>query len=67
VHWFQILSQNTLVYDAYRGKENGMLFAHEQAEILQMEGVSTNKDTVWDELEAFGRNVCALLEGAVET
>jgi len=26
----------SLVYDAYRGEENGMLFAHEQAEILQM-------------------------------
>jgi hypothetical protein len=56
----------TLVYDAYRGEENGMLFAHEQAEILQMEDVATSNDTVWGDLEAFGRNFCAFLEGSVE-
>ncbi len=56
----------TLVYDAYRGEENGMLFAHEQAEILQMEDVATSKDTVWNDLEGFGRNFCAFLEAAVE-
>jgi hypothetical protein len=56
----------TLVYDAYRGEENGMLFAHEQAEILQTEDVATSNDTVWDDLEAFGRNFCAFLQCAVE-
>jgi hypothetical protein len=56
----------TLVYDAYRGEENGMLFAHEQAEILQMEDVATSKDTVWNDLEGFGRNFCAFLEATVE-
>jgi len=56
----------TLVYDAHRGEENGMLFAHEQAEILQMEDVATSKDTVWNDLEGFGRNFCAFLEAAVE-
>lgn len=56
----------TLVYDAYRGEENGMLFAHEQAEILQMEDVATSKDTVWNDLENFGRNFCSFFDGAVK-
>jgi hypothetical protein len=56
----------TLVYDAYRGEENGMLFAHEQAEILQMEDVATSKDTVWNDLEGFGRNFCAFIERVAE-
>jgi hypothetical protein len=56
----------TLVYDAYRGEENGMLFGHAQAEILHMEDVITSNDTTWNDLEAFGRNFCAFLEGAVE-
>lgn len=56
----------TLVYDSYRGEKNGMLFAHEQAEILQMEDVATSNDTVWDDVEAFGRNFCAFLAGAME-
>jgi uncharacterized protein VirK/YbjX len=43
-----------------------MLFAHEQAELLQMEDVATSRDTVWNDLEGFGRNFCAFLEGAIE-
>jgi hypothetical protein len=57
---------NTLVYDAYRGEENGMLFAHEQAELLQTEDVATSKDTKWDDLEGFGRNFCAFIERVAE-
>lgn len=57
---------NTLVYDAYRGEVNGILFAHEQAELLQTEDVATSKETVWGDLEGFGRNFCAFLERAVE-
>ncbi len=57
---------NTLVYDAYRGEVNGMLFAHEQAELLQTEDVATSKETVWGDLEGFGRNFCAFLDRAVE-
>jgi len=53
---------NTLVYDAYRGEETGMLFAHEQAELLQTEDVATSRDTQWDNLEGFGRNFCAFIE-----
>ena len=56
----------TLVYDAYRGEVNGMLFVHEQAELLQTEDVATSKETVWGDLEGFGRNFCAFLERAVE-
>jgi hypothetical protein len=57
---------NTLVYDAYRGEENGMLFAHEQAELLQTEDVANSKDTKWDDLEGFGRNFCAFIERVAE-
>lgn len=56
----------TLVYDAYRGEENVMLFAHEQAELLQSEDVATSKETVWGDLEVFGRNFCEFLERAVD-
>ena len=57
---------HTLVYDAYRGEENGMLFAHEQAELLQTEDVATSKDTKWNDLEGFGRNFCAFIERVAE-
>jgi HNH endonuclease len=57
---------DTLVYDAYRGEVNEMLFAHEQAELLQTEDVVISKETVWGDLEGFGRNFCAFLERAVE-
>jgi hypothetical protein len=57
---------NALVYDAYRGEVNGMLFAHEQAELLQTEDIATSRATVWGDLEGFGRNFCAFLERAVD-
>jgi hypothetical protein len=57
---------HTLVHDAYRGEENGMLFAHEQAELLQTEDVATSKDTKWNDLEGFGRNFCAFIERVAE-
>lgn len=57
---------NTLAYDAYRGEVNEMLFAHGQAELLQTDDVATSKETVWGDLEGFGRNFCAFLERAVE-
>jgi len=34
--------------------------------LLQTEDVATSKETVWGDLEAFGRNFCAFLEQAVE-
>jgi hypothetical protein len=57
---------NTLVYDAYRGEMNGILLAHEQAELMQTRDVATSSETVWDDLRAFGRNFCEFLERAVE-
>lgn len=38
---------DTLVYDAYRGEIDGMLFSHEQAEFLQTEDVATSAETMW--------------------
>lgn len=43
-----------------------MLFAHEQAEILQMENVANSPETVWGDLEGFGRNYCVFLERMME-
>ena len=57
---------NTLVYDAYRGEINGMLFGHMQAELLQTEDVATSNVTVWDDLEGFGRNFCEFIERVAE-
>lgn len=60
--YFVILSDNyegadffhTLVYDAYRGEIDGMLFSHEQAEFLQTEDVATNVATIWDDVARSG-------------
>jgi hypothetical protein len=52
---------NTLVFDAYRGEENGILFGHVQAELLQTQDVATSKKTMWDDLESFGKNFCDFL------
>jgi len=37
-----------------------------QAELLQAEDVATSKETIWGDLEGFGRNFCAFMERAVE-
>lgn len=65
-HYYGADFCTTLVYDAYRGEKNEMLFAHEQAEILQMENVATSPETVWGDLEGFGRNYCVFLERMME-
>ena len=46
---------NTLVYDAQRGKEDKVLFANEQAELLQIEEISSSNATVWNDRETSGR------------
>ncbi|MFC5863854.1 HNH endonuclease [Acidicapsa dinghuensis] len=57
---------NTLVYDAYRGEENGIFFAHIQAELLQTEEVRNDKETVWDDVEHFVGNFCEFLDRALK-
>jgi hypothetical protein len=56
---------DTLVFDAYRGEINGMLFSHIQAELLQTEDVVTNSATVWDHVEGSGIHFCKFLEAAI--
>jgi hypothetical protein len=56
---------DTLVFDAYRGEINGMLFSNIQAELLQTEDVATNPTTVWDNLAGAGIHFCKFLEGAI--
>ena len=57
---------DTLVYDAYRGEIGGMLLAHEQAEILQIEDVANSADTTWEDLELSGRQFVNFLNGEIE-
>jgi len=45
---------NTLPYDAQRGKEDKLLYGHEQAELLQIEDVRTSKETVWNDRVSSG-------------
>lgn len=45
---------NTLAYDAQRGKEEKLLYAHEQAELLQIEDVRNSKETVWNDRVSSG-------------
>jgi hypothetical protein len=54
-----------LVFDSYRGELNGMLVAHIQAEMLQIEDVATSAATVWDNLESTGIHFCRFLESAI--
>ncbi len=56
---------DTLVFDAYRGQTEGMLFSNIQAELLQTEDVATNPATVWNDLEGAGIHFCKFLEGAI--
>jgi hypothetical protein len=56
----------TLVYDAYRGEVNGMLFGHEQAELLQTEDVATSRDTLWDDVAAAGKKFCEFLDAEIQ-
>jgi hypothetical protein len=58
---------DTLVFDAYRGETNGILVAHFQAELLQIEDVATNPATVWDNPEGSGIHFCQFLEAAINT
>lgn len=46
---------NTLVYNAQLGKEDNVLFANEQAELLQIEEISNSQATVWNDRVASGR------------
>ncbi|MFY9561877.1 MAG: hypothetical protein WAQ52_16705 [Terriglobales bacterium] len=57
---------DTIIYDAYRGEINGLLLAHEQAELLQTEDVANSKDTVWGDLAASGKRFCEFLDGQIQ-
>ncbi len=57
---------NTLVYDAQRGEESKVLFANEQAELLQIEEVSSSNTTVWNDRVASGRWFLRFLAAAMK-
>jgi len=46
---------DTLVLDAYRGEVNAILQSHVDAEILETEDVATSRETIWDDVPAFGK------------
>ena len=54
------------LYDAHRGKIDGVLLAHEQAEVLQTEDVATIKATVWHDVAAAGTKFCEFLDGQIQ-
>ena len=56
---------NTVVFDAHRGEENGILQAHPLAEMLQTEDVLNSPATVWGDLERSGRVFVDYLEAAI--
>jgi hypothetical protein len=56
----------TVVLDAYRGEQDGILLEHPYAEILQIEDVSTNPATSWDDLYACGLSFVGYLEREIE-
>ncbi len=57
---------HTLVYDAYRGETDGMLFSHEQAEFLQTEDVATSADTIWDDVARSGEWFVNFLDARIK-
>jgi hypothetical protein len=57
---------NTLVYDAQRGEENKVLFANEQAELLQLEEVDGGKATVWNDRVKSGEWFLRFLAAAMK-
>lgn len=57
---------HTLVYDAYRGEIDGMLFSHEQAEFLQTEDVATSAATIWDDLARSGEWFVNFLDARIK-
>lgn len=52
---------DTLVYDAYRGQIDGILLAHPYAELLQIEDVAGNPQTLWDNPAGTGIAFCKFL------
>jgi hypothetical protein len=75
LNYFVVLSDHydgpdicdTLLFDAYRGQEDGILQSHIDAEIMETEDVATSAGTIWDDLPAFGRFFCEFLENAIRT
>ena len=56
---------DTLVFDAYRGQEDGILQSHVDAEILETEDVATSTGTIWDDVPAFGAFFVTFLNDAI--
>jgi hypothetical protein len=73
LNYFVVLSDHydgpdicdTLLFDAYRGEEDGILQSHIDAEIMETEDVATSAGTIWDDLPAFGKFFCQFLERAI--
>jgi hypothetical protein len=74
LNYFVVLSNHydgpdicdTLVLDAYRGEVNAILQSHVDAEILETEEVATGRETIWDDVLAFGKFFCDFLDHEVQ-
>jgi hypothetical protein len=56
---------DTLVFDAYRGRRDGILLAHPTAELLQTEDVLSSSSTVWENLPEAGARFVKFLDDAI--
>jgi hypothetical protein len=56
---------DTLVFDAYRGRRDGILLAHPIAELLQTEGVLNSPSTIWENLPEAGARFVKFLDEAI--
>jgi hypothetical protein len=57
---------NTLVYDAQRGKTDGVLVAHLQSEFLQIEHVATSAATIWNDSAVSGTRLMEFIEKEIQ-
>ena len=57
----------TVVYDAHRGEQNGILQSHFQAEMLETEDVLNSPETVWSDLAASGKVFVDYFDAAIRS
>jgi serine/threonine protein kinase len=56
----------TLIYDAQKGEERKTIVLSEQSEFLQVEHITTSKDTVWNDRVKAGEFFLKFLDEAIQ-
>ena len=57
---------DTLVYDSQRGEVNKALATHFQSEILQIEALQADKNTIWDDQRKSGEWFLAFVQKEIQ-